>query len=86
MKYFLTVERCSDGQRGIFCDKSGNPFSKDATPHSTEEMHKILDAFWIVLGPLSLPFSEDDVGQHTMFKPLAEYSNEYGIALREIEE
>ena len=43
--YFLTVEWCSDGHRGIFCHQDGIPFRKDGEPHTEEEMDGILGPF-----------------------------------------
>lgn len=83
--YFLTVEWCRDGHRGIFCDKNGRGFREDDTPHTEEEMHAILGPFLIILDPKSEPFTEEELAEHTWFRPLAEYHNQYGIALRDWE-
>ena len=50
------------------------------TDHTEKEMHDILDVFWLVLNPQSLPFIESDLAKITDWHPLAEYSNEYGYA------
>jgi len=80
-RYFLTVDWCSTGNRGIFCDSMGNCFSQD-TPHTEEDFFRILDHFGLILTPLSLLLSEDEVAQYTRWVPLSEFSNMYGIALR----
>lgn len=81
--YFLTVEWCSNEQRGIFCNVEGQCFRKDGEPHTEGEMDRILGPFWMVLAPRSEPLTEEEVAQYTHFRPLAEYKNQYGIALRE---
>lgn len=81
--YFMTVEWCSDGYRGIFCHRDGIPSRKDGEPHTQEEMDTILGPFTIILDPRSEPFTEEEIAEYTYFRPLAEYSNQYGIALRE---
>ena len=80
-RYFLTVDWCSKGNRGIFCNKNGNSFSKE-TEHTEDEMWEILDAFSMILNPKSEPFTEAEIKLHKRFVPLAEYSNQYGVALR----
>ena len=81
-KHFVTVEWCNDGHRGIFCSGEGNPFSKDES-HTYAEVREILGPFWMILSPQSEPLSEEEVAEHTRFRPLGEYNNEYGIAIRE---
>lgn len=78
-KYFLTVDWCNKGNRGVFCDRDGNCFSKD-TEHTEDEMWDILDCFSIILNPESLLFSEEDIKCYTRWYPLAEYSNRFGVA------
>jgi len=80
--YLVTVEWCSDEHRGIFCNVEGQCFRKDGEPHTQEEMDSCLGPFTLILNPKSEPFTEEEVAQYTHFRPLAEYSNEYGIALR----
>lgn len=84
-KYFITVDRCNQGKRGIFCGRDGIGFSKE-TSHTTEEMNAILDLFFIVLNPKSEPFTEDELKKFTKWIPLAEYKKEYGIAIKEVNE
>ncbi len=83
--YFLTVAWCK-GRRGIFCDKEGNPFRKDDEPHTEQEMFGVLGPFVIILSPRSQVLTEEEVAEYTQFGALAEYKNEYGIALRPLGE
>ena len=82
-RYFLTVDWCNKGNRGIFCDSKGNAFGKD-TKHTAEEMDEILDWFSLVLSPQSLLFSEEEMKEYTQWRPFAEYSNQYGVASRKV--
>ena len=81
-RWFLTVDWCNKGKRGIFANKNGNSFSKE-TQHTEEEMWNILDAFAIILSPQSIELSEDELKEYRKFYPLAEYTNEYGIVRKE---
>ena len=81
--YFLTVDWCNKGHRGIFCDNRGGPFSKVDEPHTTEEMDGILGLFWMVLSPASVLMTEAEVAKHNQWYPLEEYSNVYGYAVTE---
>ena len=81
--YFLTVDWCKKGPRGIFCSTIGACFRKEGSPHTEAQMIDILGPFWIILAPKSEPFTEEEVAKHTCFRPLAEYTNQYGIACRE---
>ena len=81
MKYFLTVDWCNQGKRGPFCDKQGRSFIKDDEPHTRDEMEEILGVFFLILSPQSLPFTENELKGFNRFVPLAEYSDEYGIAV-----
>lgn len=80
--YFLTVDWCSKGKRGIFCHKTGSAFRKDKSPHTEEEMGEILGAFYLILAPESRLYSEGELSDFTYFIPLEEYTNEFGVALR----
>ena len=80
-KYFLTVDRCNQGKRGIFCNTKGTPFSK-GEPHTKEEMQTILGAFSLILSPESTEFTEEELKDFRQFQPLAEYSKVYGIVRR----
>jgi len=80
--YFLTVDWCKRGQRGVFCRSDGAAFRKDEEPHSKAEIDEILGPFWLVLSPLSLLLTEAQLAEYTQFVPLAEYSHQYGIACK----
>jgi len=79
--YFITVERCNSGRRGVFCSRDGGAFPSD-TPHTKDEMWEVLGAFDLILAPKSEPFTEEQLKEYTPFQPLAEYSMQYGIALK----
>ena len=82
-RWFLTVDWCNQGKRGIFCNLSnGSAFAKDDAPHTEDEIWNILDAFALVLSPQSIELSEEEVAQHNKAYPLAEYSNQYGYAIK----
>jgi len=81
-RYFLTVDWCNKGQRGVFCGKDGTGFFKEGKPHTEQEMMDILDTFYIILNPKSEKFSEEEIKQYNRWRPLAEYKNQYGIALK----
>ena len=80
--YLLTVDWCNKGQRGIFCDAEGHCFRKDDKPHTELEMQEILGLFWLILNSKSLVFNEQQVSEFSQWTPLAEYSNQFGIASR----
>ena len=41
-RWFLTVDWCNQGKRGIFCNlANGNAFSKDDAPHTEDEVWEI---------------------------------------------
>lgn len=82
-RFFLTVEWCNDGHRGIFCSSKGNPFSKEGSRHTEAEKIEILGPFWTLLAPHSELMSKKDVAQYTRFRSLGEYTHEYGIAVKE---
>lgn len=81
-KYFLTVDWCNKGRRGVFCDREGNGFWKEDAPHTEDEIFEILDMFEFVLSPQSLLLSEDELKEYTHFIPLAEYSYKFGRAIK----
>jgi hypothetical protein len=80
-RWFLTVDWCSKGKRGIFCNKNGNSFSQE-TQHTEDEIWNILGPFDLVLAPLSVLLSEEELKEYHLWTPLAEYKNEYGVACR----
>ena len=77
----MTVDRCNVGRRGLFCDHLGQCFSKDALPHTAEEMAEILGPFWLILSPESVEYTAETFPTDVLFLPLAEYSGGYGIAV-----
>ena len=80
-RYFITVEWCDNGFRGVFCSKDGTAAAKDGEPYTTEELDNVLGPFSLILSPRSEEMSEADLERYTRFVPLAEYSYEWGIAL-----
>lgn len=80
-RWFLTVDWCNKGNRGVFCNPNGNSFSKEML-HTDDEMWEILDAFYMILAPQSIELSQDELTEYHLFRPLAEYSNQYGIACK----
>jgi hypothetical protein len=81
-RYFITVDYLNKGRRGLFCNREGKSFSKE-TPHTFEEMLEYLGDFYILLSPKSEPFSKNDLKRFTKWIPLAEYRNQYGIAVEQ---
>ena len=79
-RYFITVDWCERGERGIFCARDGTAFGKD-TQHTQEEMDEYLGAFTLILAPKSELFSEKEVHAYNRFVPLAEYRGRFGISL-----
>jgi hypothetical protein len=86
-KYFLTVDWCNKGRRGIFCSPTGNSFWKEEHhgPHTADEMFEILGMFELVLSPESILISEEELKEYNQYYPLAEYSDMYGYAAKKIE-
>ena len=81
-RWFVTVDWCSKGNRGIFCNTKGQSFSKDVQ-HSVEEMDDIVGLFWMILDPKSIELTEQELKEYKHFYPLAEYSNVYGMACKQ---
>lgn len=81
LHYFLTVDWCGKGNRGVFADRGGNGFWRDDRPHTYAEMVEILDVFAVLLNPESQPFTPDELAGYRRFVPLAEYSDAYGVVL-----
>ena len=79
MKYFLMVDWCNSGNRGVFCMADGGAFIKDQ-PHTEDEMFDILGPFDLILSPQSIPLTDDELKEYHYWRPLAEYSDAYGIA------
>lgn len=82
--YFLTVDWCNKGARGVFCGKDGSSFRKER-PHTEIEMLTILGPFWIILKPKSELFTYKELEEYTRWRSLDEYSGQYGIALKEVD-
>jgi len=80
-KYFLTVDWCNQGKRGIFCNKNGNAFSQDE-PFNEDRIWEILDCFSLVLSPESIELNEKELKKYNKWYPLAEFSNQYGYAVK----
>lgn len=80
--YFLTVDWCKKGRRGVFCDAEGRGYRKNGEPHTHEEMAGILGLFWLVLSPESTLLTIGELAEYTYWYPLAEYSNMFGVALK----
>lgn len=78
--YFLTVDWCKEGRRGIFCNEDGHCFRKDDRPHTELEMIDILGPFWIILKQQSELLTIEEVAQFSHYTSLAEYSHQFGIA------
>ena len=81
-RYFLTTDRCNEGKRGIFCDSTGGAFPQDK-PHTKTEMWDILGAFYMVLAPQSQLLKEEEVAEYTNWIPYAEYTHQFGVALKD---
>lgn len=80
-RWFLTVDWCSKGNRGIFSDRNGRCFSQEAQ-HTEDEMWAILDAFAMILAPQSIELSEEELKEYHRFIGLDEYSGQYGVVLK----
>jgi hypothetical protein len=80
-RWFLTVDWCNKGNRGIFCNLQGGSFGKD-TKHTEDEMCDILGPFSLILDPQSIELDEDGLKEYHLFTPLAEYSGQFGIACK----
>ena len=82
IRYFLTVDWCKRGRRGIFCDYEGSS-QPQGEKHTHEQIRKILGPFWMILSPESIPLNEEDLSEYTQWYPLEEYSGAWGIAEKE---
>lgn len=81
-RHFLTVDWCSKGKRGIFCNKEGTPFSQDH-PFTEDEAWEVLGPFDLILDPQSLELTEKELKEYCKWCPLAEYSGRFGISIKE---
>lgn len=77
-RHFISVDRCNDNRRGIFCRGNGDAPSSDI-PYTQEEIDECLGPFTLILNPKSIELTEEELKEYTTYTPLAEYSNEYGI-------
>lgn len=80
-KFFVTVDWCDTGKRGIFCSSTGEGFVKE-TEHTVEEMQEIVGSFFIILNPKSELFTKEELKKYNRWRPLAEYRNHYGISIK----
>lgn len=78
--YFITVDWCNKGKRGIFCNKQGTGYWK-TSEHTKEEMFEVLGSFAMILDPKSEPYTEEEFKKLNKWIPLAEYTHQYGIAV-----
>ena len=83
MRFYLTVDRYNEGQRGIFRDSNGNIFWKDNEPHSDNEMYKIVGHYEYILQPMSIAYTEDEFKQFKRWVSFPECSNGFGVLLKE---
>lgn len=83
-RWFITVDWCNQGKRGIFCDFHGNCVVKDEQ-HTLDEIENSLGVFSMILNPLSEKMTIEEAIAHNKWIPLEEYSNQWGIAFSEIE-
>tara|TARA_Y100000310_G_scaffold309474_1_gene353600 strand:+ start:1409 stop:1669 length:261 start_codon:yes stop_codon:yes gene_type:complete len=80
--YFITVQWCGKGRRGIFTDRQGSGYWKE-TPHTEEEMIALLGHFHLILSPESTLLTQEDLTEYIRWLPLAEYQHQFGIAVKE---
>lgn len=81
--WFLTVDWCNQGKRGIFCSKTGKAFSRVVQPLGEDEAHTILGPFALILAPRWELLTPAQVAQHNQWRPLGEFRGEYGYACQE---
>ena len=81
--FFLTVDWCNKGHRGIFCDARGKGHWLPDRPYTKAEMCEILGPFWLILDPECTAFTEAEMAKYTTWYPLDEYSGQFGIVMAE---
>lgn len=81
--WFLTVDWCYQGKRGIFSSKTGKAFSRPIQPLGEDEAYTILGPFALILAPKWELLTPEEVARHSQWRPLAEYRGEYGYACKE---
>jgi hypothetical protein len=83
-RYYLTVAWCSQGKRGVFCDKQGHAFARVMEPLGTSDADEILGPFALVLAPQWLLLTKAQLDEYNAWYPLAEFSGKYGYAVKEV--
>ena len=78
-RWFVTIDWCNHDRRGIFCDRRGRASSRE-TEYNHKEMQDMLGPFWLILNPISIQLTADELATYKFWRPLAEYSDEFGIA------
>lgn len=80
-QFVLTVDWCQQGRRGVFCNKDGVAHVEDHEL-SCDETFAILGPFYLILDPKWVEMSDEAAKEYSLFVPLAEYSYEWGVAIR----
>lgn len=80
IKWFLTVDWCKQGKRGLFTDPRGKGYWLPE-PYTEAEMHDILGVFWMILSPMCLPFTEEEMKSVSEWYSLDEYNDQFGYAV-----
>ena len=80
--WYLTVERCNSGKRGVFAQSDGTVIS-DETQHTQEKMMEFLCGFGIILNPKSIELTDEEIKEYNTFYPLPEFNEHYGIVLKD---
>ena len=76
--WFLTVDWCKQGKRGLFISSRGKGIWEEHE-QKQEEIFDAMDMFYLILAPESLPFVESEiVGLTGEWFPLEEYRNHWG--------
>lgn len=83
-RWFIFVEYCKNGHRGIFCSRHGEVCVQDEE-HTPDEMAEMVGMFWLILDPTSVALTEKELAEYTLFVPLAEYTNVWGIGFKKTE-
>jgi len=81
-RHFITVDWCSKGNRGIFCDRDGKAWSQNK-PYTEKEMDKILGLLSLILVPKSVEFTREQVAEYVIYRPMEEFQNFFGVAIKE---
>ncbi len=78
--WFLTVDWCRQGKRGLFTDSQGKGYWL-TRPHTEDEMFALLGVFDLILSPTSLPFTIENLRVIDLWESLSEYKHHFGIAI-----